>query len=376
MFIVKVSIEGVQKYAGSAKTASEAQAILGEANRRQQEGAPLKDYEGTVGAWLNEWLTTYKAGKCQQTSYAWYERIIRVHLIPAFGTVKLTALTDGMVQRWVNKLEKAKSSATVHHAYKVLHMAVSFAALKDKVRRDMTDPKLIKLPPEDKKEVKMMDEKEQARFFEAADHTPWSLYFRLTSNTAARRGETLGLKWPDLDEDKKLLHIERSLARVFYAKGDTRLELKDCKTDRSNRTLPLSGDLVLRLKNHRLTQKELRLKSAAVWRETLAANPEYEGLIFTTDSGKPIEPRNIERAFAAICKKAKLKGFTLHGLRHTTATEMLDAGVDLKVISEFLGHSNVAITDRIYVKVRPEKLEEAANQLAAHKARLTGKKVA
>jgi integrase len=378
MYIVKVTVEGVgQKYAGSAKTPSEAQAILSEANRRKNDGAPLKDYAGTVGQWLHEWLTTYKDGKCEVTTYAWYERMIRVHLIPAFGTVKLAALSDGMVQRWINKLEKLKSSATVHHAYKVLHMALSFAALKEKIRRDPTDPRLVKLPELVSEEVELMDEKEQRAFFQRADLTPHSLFFRLTSAMALRRGETLGLKWADFDEDRKVIFIRRSLARV-KRNGESVLILKNTKTKSSKKPLPLAGDLALRLINHRKDQKELRLKHGALWTETLKTNPDYEGLIFTTDSGKPVEPRNMERAFKLCLKKAGLPGhFRLHGLRHQAATEMLEAGEDIKVISEFLRHSSVAITERIYVKVRDKRLQAAAEKRAAHMERVAGgKKVA
>lgn len=355
------------------KTKAEVRDKLDELRKRRREGAPLKDYSGTVAAWLDEWLATYKEGKCEQTTFAWYARMIRVHLKPAFGTLPLKALTAPMVQRWVNQLEKSKSSATVHHAYKVLHMAMSTAHALDTIRRCPTEPKLLKLAPLVNKEVPLMDEDEQRKFFDRANRTPHSLYFNLVATMALRRGEALGLKWSDFDESKNLINIRRSLARVFYSKTDSRLELKATKTERSARELELPAPLALRLKQHHKHQLEVKLKKRVKWEENLKANPDFADLIFTTRTGLPLEPRNCERAFKKILKQAGLNPhFRLHGLRHTAATEMLEDGEDLKTISEFLGHSSVAITDKIYTKVRATKLAAASATRAARMARVAG----
>ncbi|MGH3968706.1 MAG: tyrosine-type recombinase/integrase, partial [Mycobacterium sp.] len=112
------------------------------------------------------------------------------------------------------------------------------------------------------------------------------------------------------------------------------------KTDRSRREVPLSPAIVSMLKAHKAAQAAERLKAGELWRES--------GLVFTTEFGTPVEPRNILRTIETAAAKAEVEGIGVHTLRHSAATAWLDAGVHIKAVADLLGHSSISITGDIY----------------------------
>ena len=133
------------------------------------------------------------------------------------------------------------------------------------------------------------------------------------------------------------------------------LQLGVPKTDRSRRTVPLPRSAVEALGAHRARQEDERRAAAESWRDT--------GLVFTTEIGTPLEPRNVLRRFELLAVSAGLTGVHLHTLRHSAASFLLAAGTHTKVVQEHLGHSSYAITADIYSHVEPALQREAADRL-------------
>jgi hypothetical protein len=127
------------------------------------------------------------------------------------------------------------------------------------------------------------------------------------------------------------------------------------RTDKSRRTVPLPRSAIETLQAHRTRQLEDQRTAAGAWQE--------HGLIFTTDIGTPLEPRNVLRRFEVLAERAGLRGVTLHTLRHSAASFLLAAGTHTKVVQEHLGHSSYAITADIYSHVGPAQQREAADRL-------------
>ena len=119
--------------------------------------------------------------------------------------------------------------------------------------------------------------------------------------------------------------------------------------------MPLPRSAVETLTAHRVRQGAERQTAASTWRET--------GLVFTTEIGTPLEPRNVLRRFELLAERAGLKGVHLHTLRHSAASFLLAAGTHTKVVQEHLGHSSYAITADIYSHVGPTLKREAADRL-------------
>jgi integrase len=162
------------------------------------------------------------------------------------------------------------------------------------------------------------------------------------------RGELLGLSWYDVDFDRGVIHVRRQVVRA-----GGRLHLGPVKTTAGDRELPLLEIAKEALIEHET--KQILGKPVNEW--------DRERLIFTTVSGRPIEPRNIGRSFERIVRKAGLRPIRLHDLRHTTASLLKRLGVSPRDAMAILGHSNVSVTLGIYTHVDEDSRREALDRL-------------
>ena len=163
------------------------------------------------------------------------------------------------------------------------------------------------------------------------------------------------MRWEDVDLDERTIRVRGTLSRVGKD-----LVVTTPKTARSRRELPLTPGVVKLLRSHRVGQAEEKMRAGSQWQGD-------RGLVFTTELGAPIDPRNLFRAFVAAVKRSGVDGdgVGLHTLRHSAATGMLDAGVPLHVVSKMLGHSSVAITGDIYGHADDARQRDAVDMLGA-----------
>ena len=151
-----------------------------------------------------------------------------------------------------------------------------------------------------------------------------------------RRGEALGLRWADVDLVNGRVVVTKALSRV-----GTDLALRDVKTESSAASVPLPEELVTILRRHRLDQLG----------DTQVARGNTLGLVFTTKNGTPLEPRNINRAFDTLCRRAGVRSIRLHDLRHSCATLLFTMGVEAATVQRVLRHSSISVTTGTYVDV-------------------------
>jgi integrase len=199
---------------------------------------------------------------------------------------------------------------------------------------------------------------EQAkRFLAAAQQDRLGALFMVGLAIGTRKGESLGLKWPDIDFNRCWLSIQRAMQRIkLPGIKQSRLILREPKRG-SRRTIVLPQVLVAALRTHHARQLEERRLAGARWQET--------GFVFTTESGTPIDPRNVNRAFFRICEKAGLPQIRVHDLRHTCASLLCAQRVSLNEIEVILGHSDIRITANLYAHLYPEAGCEPAAQMDA-----------
>ena len=148
-----------------------------------------------------------------------------------------------------------------------------------------------------------------------------------------RKGEALALSW-----DKNVLNLEDGWVKVrqTVSRIDGQLVFSEPKTQRSRRTVPLSPAVVAMLRKHRTDQKAEKLRAGNQWKDS--------GLVFTTEFGGPVDPRNLLRVVEAAAEKAGMESVGVHTLRHSAAVGWLEAGVHIKAVADLLGHSSIFIT--------------------------------
>jgi len=204
----------------------------------------------------------------------------------------------------------------------------------------------------EKREIEVLDPPEVAAVLNAARTTRLFPIVLLALGTGLRRGEVLGLRWSDLDLERRTLTVAQSLEQT-----KTGLRFKTPKTRRSRRTIALSPAVVEELQSHRARQAADRL--------ALGMGKDPAALVFTRIDGDPMQPDSVTKIFARIVIKAKVKPISFHALRHTHATDLLRAGVHPKIVSERLGHASIAITMDTYTHAIPGLQEDAAQRIDA-----------
>jgi integrase len=199
-------------------------------------------------------------------------------------------------------------------------------------------------------EAKYLTAPEVRSILDNAQNLRYRTALQLIAGTGLRRGETLALRWEDVDLGSRVLHVRATLARTNLG-----LNITPPKTESALRQIALTDSLVEVLKFHRIAQDQEKVSGGNLVIDT--------GFVFATETGEPVDPRNLFRALVIASKKAGIAGVGLHTLRHSAATMMLEAGVPIHVVSRVLGHSGINITVDIYGHVSDEASRSAMEML-------------
>jgi integrase len=184
----------------------------------------------------------------------------------------------------------------------------------------------------------------------ASDDRLVTLY-HLIAHRGLRRGEAIGLPWPEVDLDERTITITEQIVQIGWA-----VDRGEPKTDSGARVVPLDGDTVEALRTHRARQQAEREAWGDLWTDT--------GLVFTREDGTALHPEYATRRFARLAFRAGVPPIRLHDLRHVAATLLLAAGYDLKLVQELLGHSTITLTGDTYTTVLPELARAATEGVA------------
>jgi integrase len=251
-------------------------------------------------------------------------------------------------------LSKPLSTRVVRYVHTLVHgmlkQAVKWGKLPRNVAEAATPPSLIT------KQMKVWTPKDAVRFLEftALDRLRAAWYLALFAGL--RRAELLGLRWEDVNLETAELSVNQGLVEVKTKGSKSRLELSAPKTLAGRRTISISADTVGILQAHLEQQSKEREQCGDHWQET--------GLVFTSSLGTPVNPRNLARSYKRLIRLAKVPDIRLHDLRHISASLAVARGDSPKVVSERLGHTNVAFTLNTYVKTFANQRREAALGMA------------
>lgn len=329
-----------------ARTRQEAQKKIQQALRDIDNGLPIASERQTVEQYLLAWLTDIKH-QLKVSSFHRYDNQMRLHVIPALGRHLLSKLTPQQVQAFYSqKIESGLSTTTVRHIHLIFHRALKDAVRMGLIQRNVTE--MIRPPRKRKVEMRTLDARQVGLFFEAAAEERLEALFVLAVTTGMRQGELLGLRWQDIDLEKAVVHVRQAL---YISRGQ--ILLTEPKTEHSRRMIHLPRVALYALRKYRIRYLQ----------EAMAFGPEWNSkynLAFPTTTGNPIRAAHmVDLPFHRILEHAGLPRIRFHDLRHTAATLMLEQGVNPKMVSEMLGHSDVTITLSIYGHVTPRMHEKA-----------------
>ena len=259
----------------------------------------------------------------------------RCQIVPHLGGIGLQKLRPEHLQRWHKALiEGGLSARTVTNAHKLLHRVLADATKNGTVSRNVAE---IRKPPKvEAAETEILAPKAIPAVLAALENHSLFPIVSLALATGMRRGELLALQWGDLDLDRGVLRVERSLEETKAG-----LRFKPPKTKRGRRNIALPPDAVTMLRAHRIKQLETRLVIGL-------GKIEPSTLVLSDVEGRPLKPHTVSRAWQRIVVAKGLPQVTFHALRHTHASMLIRKGVDILTISRRLGHSAAAITLDVY----------------------------
>lgn len=318
------------------KTDQDVRDKLDEARDRIKAEAPIRDSSQRLSEWLTHWYdTALEASSRKQSTKTLYRTLANKHLSPApLGTTPLDRLRKTHVDALVVKLRKqGLSDSTVRQVYTVLRAALNDAVLDGLIARNPCT--LVRRPGVRRREAKHLDAATVAAVLKAAEGLRYYRVLVLIAATGLRRGEALGLHWEHVNLKDGWLKVAATVGRV-----GNELVVTEPKTERSRRAVPLSAPVVALLKAQRAAQAAERLHAGNQWTDS--------GLVFTTEFGGTVDPRNLLRAVEIAAAKAGVEGIGVHTLRHSAAVAWLEAGVHIKAVADLLGHSSISVTGDIY----------------------------
>jgi integrase len=332
--------DGPKRRALYGKTRKEAADKLAQVLANRAIGYTLDTENITVGGYLDRWLNDSDRGSVRTSTYERHEQVVRLHLKPALGRVKLSKLTPAHVQGlYRDKLDSRLSPATVQQIHAVLHKALAQALRWGMIPRNPADA--VKAPRPAPEEMRPLSPDEALKLVEAVHGDKLEALYILAVQTGMRQGELLALKWEDVDLNRGVIHVRRTLVR---SRG--RLALGEPKTKKSRRPVNLTNVAVEALKTHLGQQLEDIQRLGDLYRD--------DGLVFTSGVGTLINPSNLRRrSFKPLLQRARLPQIRFHDLRHTCATLLLSRNANPKLVQELLGHATVAITLDTYSHIIP-----------------------
>jgi integrase len=372
-------------------TAREARAKLRELMGAADKGTYVEPSKLTIAEYMRARLEKWRERTGAKTAERNRE-IVEGQIIPHLGKIAVQKLTVLDIEAWHTTLKTSGrkdgkgglGARTIGHAHRLLSKALKEAARRDLVFRNVAA--LESAPRTNRPEIQILGADQIKQLIAAQKGRPLYPHIVTALYTGARRGELLALRWRDFDAKAKTLAVREALE---LTKGHN-VSFKSPKTESGVRTITLPDIVVDALCDHERAQLALQAaligpaprpaprpapmpENVASLRPGKSDKPNAmaaDALIFPALDDGPRNPRNFSKAWARIAKAQGFQGVTLHALRHTCASLLIAAGVDVVTIAYRLGHKSPTITLNTYAHLFTRHDDKAAGALNAHVAEL------
>lgn len=347
---------------------------------------PVATKSPSVAEYLTSWLAEVIKPNREPNTYSQYELFSRRYIIPGIGKKRIDRLTVREAQAWLNQLpgicqccaqdkdanrpaekrrccalgkccEDYPSKRTIKIARDTLRAALTQAWREELVSRNVASMAVLPAARKPIGRRQSWDAVEARRFLESAfaDSDPLYPLWVLILVLGLRKGEAQGLIWPAIDLDRAQVSLEWQVQRV----GRQLIHKHQLKSDGSTDILPLPDICLTALKIQREAQDRMRARRA-----TQGGTWPADGLVFTTRTGRAIEPRAVNRRFDARCAKAGVRRIRVHDTRRTCGSLLAALDVHPRVAMAILRHSRISITMEIYTQVPDQATQNALRRLS------------
>lgn len=307
----------------------------------------------SVEAFLNSWMEATRDRLALRTAER-YASIVKLHVVPIIGNVKLSKLTPEHVRKIYKAVKnKGLSNQTCLHVHRALHTALQYGLREERILNENVIGR-VKAPQVERREPAGVS-REQIRFLvAAAKGTRLEIPIAVAAVTGLRRGELLALRWHHVDLDRGSLFVAASLEHSRAANG--RIRFKGPKSKTSRRVIPLAPECLKLLCSHKTQQEEEKRIAGDLYVD--------DDLVFPDSDGTPWRPDTFTTQFSKLMKSVGMRGFRFHDLRHAFASLTLGDGVSIKEVQTLLGHSSPVVTLSVYARSIEGLGRQAVNDLA------------
>jgi integrase len=354
--------DGKRHAATVSGSRTEAQRELRRLLKTVDDGIHIAPDKVTVAEFLDRWDRDWAANNLGAKTRERHQEVIRKQILPHVGSLEIQKLRPVILTELYAKLLRegrddgsGLSARTVGHVHRLLHRAFGHAAQWDVIQQNIAS--LVRPPRVPSREIEIIREDQIRTVLETLRGRALYPIVALALATGMRRGELLALRWSDLDLNSAKLQVAQSLEQTKAG-----LKFKSPKTKHGRRTITLPGAAVAELRAHWTAQQQQRL--------SLGLSRANDGLVFATWDGNARSPNALTKEWSVASAAAGLK-VTLHSLRHTHASSLIAAGVDILTISRRLGHASPTITLGVYGHLFSNTDDRAAQVMEAMFARVT-----
>lgn len=319
----------------------------------------------TVAEWLAQWWKDYIKDLKAALTASSYEGLIKNHINPYIGGIRLQELALSDVQRLIRELQKYRdskgkklSAKTIRNAISTLSSALTAAVDEELIEKNPCEK--AKLPNVEKHEIIPLNSEELSAFLEALEDDPeFKNAYLFCIYTGVREGECLGLSWSNVNFEKKTVTIAQQLQKIRSENGGTYV-IKKCTKTKKPRTICVSNSVIACLKNEKMRKEENARLAGKLW------NNEWD-LVFTNDLGRHLIIVTFYKHFKRIVAKIGRPDARPHDLRHTFASlAIADNRGDIKSVQTILGHSNAMTTLNTYTHPDEDAQRESIGTVDAY----------
>jgi len=339
LWVAQITLPDHKRITKYGKSQKEVREWLLLKRKELSDGVMANDERLTVSIFLDKWYEDIAKPRLRPSTQTVHEVMIRLHIKPQIGYIRLSQLTPVHLQNlYTEKLKEGLSNRSVKYIHTIIHQMLGQALKWGLVKRNVSEA--VDAPIPNSKPIEPLTQAQVQSLLEALKDDRLYSFYVVALGCGLRRGELLALTWDSVDLDNGLLYVKKSL-QAQKGKG---LVSGEPKSPSSRRTIAMP-DFV---------------KNALATKEKVVESP----YVFCTSNGTPFGPRNIVRHFKKTLKKANLpQTIRLHDLRHTFVSYMLSQNVPVKDVQVIAGHADFSTTMDIYGHLMPGAQKEAAKKM-------------